>query len=95
MAALTEKQLKEQSENKKLKRNTLIFTVIIAVVLLAALVIMGITAVNNSGIIDRNTVAAVVDGEEYNSVQFSFYYVDAINATYTDWTNSYGTNFTA
>ena len=89
---LTEKQLKEQKETKKLKLYTSIFLIAIVVVLVAALVFTGVNFYKNSGFVEKHTVAAVVSGEELNSVQLSYYYNDMINSTYSEWSNSYGDN---
>lgn len=89
-AQLTEKQLKEQKEAKKLKAYTAIFVVAIAVILVAGLAIAGVNFYKNSGIVEKNTVAAVVNDEEINSVQLSYYYTDAINSTYSQWSSTYG-----
>ena len=55
-AQLTEKQLKEQKEAKKLKIYTTIFVAAIAVILVVALIIAGTTFYKNSGIKEKNTV---------------------------------------
>ncbi len=57
-AALTERQLAEQAEAKKMKRLSIAFVAIMLVVALAAASIVGVRAVNNSGVIDKNTVTA-------------------------------------
>ena len=91
-AQLTEKQLKEQKEAKKLKIYTTIFVAAIAVILVVALIIAGTTFYKNSGIKEKNTVAAVVDGHEINSVDMSYYYADTINNNYSRWNEAYGEN---
>lgn len=91
-AMLTEKQRNEQKEAKKLKIYTSIFLVAIAVVLVAGLVITGVNIYKNSGIVEKNTVAAVVNSEELSSVELSYYYTDIISNTYNDWQTSYGEN---
>ena len=91
-AQLTEKQRKEQKEAKKLKIYTSIFMVAIAVVLVAGLVIAGVNIYKNSGIAEKNTVAAVVNGEDISSVELSYYYTDIISNTYNGWQTSYGEN---
>ena len=91
-AQLTEKQLKAQKETKKLKTYTTIFVAVIAVILVAGLIITGTTFFKNSGIKEKNTVAAVVDDYEFNSVEMSYYYVDTIESSYNEWYSSYGEN---
>ena len=89
---LTEKQLNQQKEAKKLKAYTTIFVVAIVVVLIAGIIIAGTNFYNNSGIKEKNTVAAVVDDYEFNSVEMSYYYVDTIESSYNEWYSSYGEN---
>ena len=89
-AQLTEKQQKAQKEAKKLKIYTTIFVVAIAIVLVAGLVIAGTTMYKNSGIREKNTIAAVIGDHEINSVEMGYYYTDAIETNYQNWTNSYG-----
>lgn len=89
-AQLTEKQLKAQKETKKLKTYTTIFVVAIAVILVASLVIAGTTIFRNSGIKQKNTVAAVIDDYEMNTVEMSYYYGDTIESSYNSWYSAYG-----
>lgn len=89
-AQLTEKQLKAQKEAKKLKAYTTVFVVAIALVLVAGLAIAGTNFYKNSGIKEKNTVAAVIGDHEINSVEMAYYYSDLINTTYNNWVSSYG-----
>jgi len=91
-AQLTEKQLKEQKEAKKLKIYTTIFIVAIAVVLVAGLIIGVTNFVKNSGIKEKNTVAAVVGDHEINSVEMSYYFTDTLENNYNNWYSTYGDN---
>ena len=91
-AKLTEKQLKEQKEAKKLKAYTSIFVVAIIVVLVAGLIIAGVNFYKNSGIVEKNTVAVVVGEQELNSVELSYYYNDMVTSTFNEWKASYGDN---
>ena len=91
-AQLTEKQLKAQKEAKKLKTYTTVFVVAIALVLVAGLIIAGTNFYKNSGIKEKNTVAAVIGDHEINSVEMAYYYSDLINTTYNNWVSSYGDN---
>ncbi|MBQ8359926.1 MAG: peptidylprolyl isomerase [Oscillospiraceae bacterium] len=89
-AQLTEKQLKEQKEAKKLKLYTTIFIVAIAVILVAGLVIAGTNFYKNSGIREKNSVAAVIGDHEINGVEMSYYYTDTIDNNYNSWYSTYG-----
>jgi len=89
-ALLSEKQKKEQAEAKKLKAITISFVAIMLVVALTAASILGIRAVNNSGIIDKNTLAATTGAHNLNSVQMNYYLNDYMINTYSQWKESYG-----
>lgn len=89
---LTTKQTQEQAEAKKLKIYTISFLTVLALVVSTAIGILAVRAVNNSGIIQKNTIAAHVGDRQLNTVELSYYYVDAINGFYDDWYNSYTTN---
>ena len=91
-AQLTEKQLQQKKEAKKLKAYTTVFVVVIALVLIVGIVIAANNIYKNSGIKEKNTVAAVIGDHEINSVEFSYYYSDLINTTYNNWVSSYGDN---
>lgn len=83
-AFLTEKQKAEQAEAKKLKMYTIAFVTAMLLVVVIALGVLGVRAVNNSGIVQKNTIAATVGEEKLNSVDFSYYYIDAINEYYNN-----------
>ena len=91
-AQLTEKQLKAQKEAKKLKAYTTVFVVAIALVLVVALVFAGINFYTNSGIKEKNTVAAEIAGHQINAVEMSYYYSDTVENNYNNWYQSYGEN---
>ncbi len=91
-AQLTEKQLKQQSEDKKLKVYSVTFIVIILVIALAALAIVGVTTVRRHGLIEKSTVAATIDGKNFSAVEMNYYFVDAVSNTYNQWQSTYGEN---
>ena len=91
-AALTEKQKKEQAEAKKLKATTISFVAIMLVIALVAATVLTVRGVNNSGIIDRNTIAAVTGSHELNSIMVNYYFTDHIRNLYQQWKNDYGDN---
>ena len=91
-AALTEKQKIEQAEAKKLKRITVTFVAVMLVVALTAVGILSVRAVNNSGVIDKNTIAAVTGSHELNSVQINYYFTDSVRNMYSQWESYYGDN---
>ncbi len=90
-AFLTEKQQKEQAEAKKLKIYTISFITAMALVVCIALSVLAVRAVNNSGIIQKNTIAATIGDKELNSVELNYYYSDAVNEYYNGWYSQYST----
>ena len=89
-AQLTEKQMNEQKEIKKLKTYTTIFIVAIAIVLVAGILIAGFNFVKNSGIKEKNTIAATIGDHKVNSVELNYYYADTLTYTYNNWAATYG-----
>ncbi len=90
-AFLTEKQMKEQAEAKKLKIYTIAFVSTMALLVCIVLGVLGVRAVNNSGVFQKNTIAATVGDQQLNSVELSYYYNDAINDFYNEWYSQYNT----
>ena len=78
-ALLTEKQKQQQAEAKKLRNQTIGFVVAMALVVCIVLGVLAVRAVNNSGIIQRNTIAVTIGEHELSSADMNYYYVDAIN----------------
>jgi hypothetical protein len=91
-AALTEKQLKEQAEAKKLKLSSIIFAVVMIAVLATSLTLLVFRGVQNTGVIQKNTTAAVVGDHKINSLVMNYYFRDTVTNTYNEWTNMYGTD---
>ena len=79
---LTAKQRQEQAEAKKLRNYTIGFIAVMVVVAIVAIGSLVINGVNNSGIFEKNTIAATVNGQEMNSVEMNYYYNDAISEMY-------------
>ena len=92
---LTEKQLAEQKEAKKLKIYTGIFAVGMAllVVVAAWIGIKGIgNIIANSGLRERRTAALTVGGHELSNAELNYFYVDAVNNFYQNY-GSYASLF--
>ena len=90
LAQLTEKQLAEQKEAKKLKTTSIIFAVVILAILVTGLVVMSIGAYNNSGIVQRNTAALTVGEHKLSATELNYFYMDGINSFYQEWYEAYG-----
>ena len=85
-AKMTERQLAEQKEAKKLKLQTTAFVLVLAAIVVIA-AIAGVTQfISNSGIREKNTVAMTVGEHEISNAELSYYYMDTINGFY----NQYG-----
>ena len=91
-AALTEKQLAEQKESKKLKVYTISFVAVLALVVVAALVVAGVTGFMNSGFLQRNNDAVTIGDATLSNADLNFFYMDKIKSDYNDWYSSYGDN---
>ena len=76
---MTERQMAEQKEAKKLKIYTIVFSVVIIAMLVIAIGFGAYNGITNSGIIERNTVAATVNGHDISSAELNYYYIDYIN----------------
>ena len=79
---LTAKQRQEQAEAKKLKTYTITFVAIMVAVALLAVGSLVISGIKSSGVIEKNTVAATVNGQNLNAVELNYYYNDAISKMY-------------
>ena len=82
---LTEKQLAEQKEAKKLKLyTTLAVVILIALVVFAAYVGISRT-ITNSGIRERNTVALTIGENKISNAELNYYFIDSVNQFYTQY----------
>ena len=91
-AKLTERQLAEQKEAKKLKVYTTAFVVVLAALLVIALVIGISKTISASGMQEKNTVAMTVGEHEISNAELSYYYIDTVNNFYSQ-NGSYATLF--
>ncbi len=80
-AQMTDKQLSEQKEAKKLKLYTGLFAA--AIMLMICVVIF--TTVFNSGIIERGTTAVTVGDSKISAVELNYFYIDSINDYVEQW----------
>jgi len=89
-AQLTERQLKEKKQAKNQKIQTAIFTSVVCLILLIGICSLAVTAYNNSGIAERNTVALTIGEQKLSNADLGYFYIDNINATYQEWYQTYG-----
>ena len=84
---LTEKQLTEQKEAKKLKIYSTIFVVVIALMIAFAVYTAVTNAISHSGVRERNTTALTVGNHEVSNAELNFYFIDAVNKFYSTYGN--------
>ena len=92
-AAMTEKQLQEQKEAKKLRLYTGIFAAVIAVMIL----VVAISRIGSTGIIPRSTTALTVGGTKVSAAELNHYYIDSVNnflGNYGDYVSMFGLDTT-
>lgn len=87
---MTEKQRQEKKEAKKLKAMTISFVAIMLVVAIVFSVVVVGNGIRNSGILQRNTTTAIINGQKINSVQMNYYFTDYIKNMYSTWQQQYG-----
>ena len=80
-AAMTEKQLQEQKEAKKLRLYTGLFGLAIVVMILVVVA----SRLIGSGFVARSTTALTVGGTKVSAAELNHYYVDSINEFLTDY----------
>lgn len=92
-AKMTERQIAEQKEAKKLQLYTIAFVAVL-IVMIAVAISSGITnQIASSGVHEKNTIAATVGDHQISNAELSYYYMDALNnfkSTYGDYAFLYG-----
>ena len=94
---MTERQLAEQKEAKKLKLFTTAFVVVLALMVCFAAYIGISKTIENSGIREKNTVALTIGDHEINNVELNYYFVDSVNQfanTYGSYASLFGLDLT-
>ena len=83
---LTERQLAEQKEAKKIQLYSIAFAVVM-VALIAVAIVVGINrTITASGVHEKKTVAATVGEHQISNAELSYYYIDYVN----NYANNYG-----
>ena len=72
------------------KLSSIIFAVVMIAVLATSLTLLVFHGVQTTGVIQKNTTAAVVGDHKINSLVMNYYYNDTVSNTYNEWTNLYG-----
>lgn len=82
-AKLTEKQLAQQKEDKKVKAYTIAFAAVLVVLVLAAAFVGINRAVSNSGSREKKTVALTLGDTTLSNAELSYYFIDTVNNFYS------------
>lgn len=83
---MTEKQLTEQKEAKKLKLYSTIFVVVLVLMIVAALWAGIGSRLEYTGVKERNTVALTVGEHEISNAELNYFFIDSVN----NFNNQYG-----
>ena len=82
-AKLTERQLAEQKEAKKVKLYTTAFALVMAAVLVIAATIGVTQFITTSGMREKNTVAMSINGTDLSNAELNYFYIDVLNNFYS------------
>ena len=82
-AKLTERQIAEQKEAKKVKLYTVAFVAVLAVLIVVAAVIGVTQTITTSGMREKNTVAMSVNGTDLSNAELNYFYIDVLNNFYS------------
>lgn len=80
---MTERQKQAKSEAKKTKIATVSFIAVLVLIVVVFVGSLAVNIVNNTGIIEKNTIAATVGSHKLNSVTMNYFYIDAIQSDYS------------
>lgn len=83
---LTERQIAEQKEAKKLKLYSIIFAVVLVAMVVAAIAVGVNRSIEASGVHEKKAVAATVGEHQISNAELSYYYIDYVN----NYANTYG-----
>ena len=78
-AKLTEKQINERKEAKKLRIYTIAFGIVLVMMIAAFIWISVSKTITNTGVREKNTVALTVGEHKINNVEMNYYFIDAVN----------------
>ena len=81
---MTDRQKKQSSESKKTTLMTVAFVLALVLIVGVFLFTLGRNIVKQNGLIEKATIAATVGNHKLNSVTMNYFYMDAIEADYTN-----------
>lgn len=82
-AKMTERQLAEQKEAKKVKIYTIAFVAVLVLLIVVAIVAGVSKTITGSGMRERNTTALTVGNHNISNAELNYYLVDAVNTFYS------------
>ena len=82
-AKLTERQIAEQKEAKKLKLYTAAFAIVLVALLVIAVVVGVNQTISTSGVREKNTVAMTVGNTQLSNADLNYFYIDSLNNFYS------------
>ncbi len=91
-SAMTEKQQAANKEAKKLRTMTISFIVVIALILGAFAYITVDGVLTKLAVYENNTIIANIDGNDLNMIDFTYYYIDAVESYYNNVYETYTTS---
>lgn len=83
---MTERQLAEQKEAKKLQLYSIAFVVVMVILVIVAIVSGVNNSIKSNGVNEKKTIAATVGDHQISNAELSYYYIDYVN----NYLNSYG-----
>ena len=91
-AKLTEKQLSERKEAKKLRIYTVAFAAVLAIMVVVFIWVGISQTITNTGVREKETIALTVGEHKINNVEMNYFFIDAINQFYSQY-GSYASMF--
>ena len=82
-AKLTERQIADQKEAKKLKLYTAAFITVLVALLVIAITVGVTQTISSSGVREKNTVAMTVGNTQLSNADLNYFYIDSLNNFYS------------
>ena len=82
-AKLTERQLAQQKEDKKVRMYTMAFALVMVLVLIVAIVAGVNQFITSRGIRERKTTALTLNNHTLSNAELNYYFIDAVNNFYS------------
>ena len=83
-AKLTERQLAEQKEAKKVKLYTIAFAIVMVAIVVIAVTVGVKQTITTTGVREKNTTALTVGSNDLSNADLNYFYIDTINTFYSE-----------